>query len=104
MRFLRVSVHRRLFYSFIFFNDEWCKEIEIFMPKKYKIIAKIKNNPDGSAHCLKYRVTDLKKFAAFLDKKWAGWKWFNVYSNTGINKGKQLANFTKNRRPETRFV
>ena len=65
------------------------------MPKKYKVIVKIKNNPDGTAYCLKYRVTDLIKFTWFLDEKWAEWKWFNVYSNTGINIGEQLANFTK---------
>ncbi len=74
------------------------------MPKRYKIIAKIENNPDGTARCVKYRVTDLKKFTQFLDKKWAGWKWFNVYSNSGVNKGKQLANSTNNRRPKSSFV
>ncbi len=74
------------------------------MVKKYKVIVKIKNNLDGTAHCVKYRVTNLIKFTQFLDKKWSGWKWFNVYSNTGINKGKQLANFTKNIRPESRFI
>ena len=76
----------------------------MFMSKKYKVIAKIRNNPDGSAYCVKYRVNDLKKFAAFLDSKWPEWKWFNVYSNSGINKGGQLTNFTKNNRPLTRFV
>jgi len=74
------------------------------MPKKYKVIVKVKNNPDGTAHCVKYRVTDLIRFTRFLDIKWNGWKWFNVYSNTGVNKGDQLANFTKNNRPESRFV
>ena len=103
MRCSIVSVYRRLFYSYINF-DEWCKEIKIFMPNKYKVIVKVKNNVDGTAHCLKYRVTDLMKFTLFLDKKWEGWKWFNVYSNLGINKGKQLASFTKNKRPVSRFV
>lgn len=74
------------------------------MPNKYVVIVKIKNNPDGTAHCVRYRVNDLIKFTRFLDKKWAGWKWFNVYSNTGISKGVQLANFTKNNRPRLRFV
>ncbi len=80
------------------------KEIDIFMPNKYKVIVKIKNNANGSAHCVKYRVSDLMKFTEFLDKKWAAWKWFNVYANTGVNKGVQLANFTNNKRPVTRFV
>ena len=74
------------------------------MPKKYKVIVKIKNNPDGTAYCIKYRVADLIKFTQFLDKKWSDWKWFNVYSNKGINKRGQLASFTKNRRPKSRFV
>ena len=74
------------------------------MPNKYVVIVKIKNNSDGTAHCVRYRVTDLIKFTQFLDKKWAAWKWFNVYSNTAINKGVQLANFTKNNRPGSRFV
>ena len=74
------------------------------MSKKYKAIVKIKNNPDGTAHCVKYRVSDLKKFTQFLDEKWQDWKWFNVYLNNGINKGKQLAYFTKNKRPKSRFV
>ena len=103
MRCQRVSVNRRLFYSYIIF-DGWYKEIEIFMPKKYKAIVKVKNNLDGTAHCVKYRVTDLIKFTQFLDKKWSGWKWFNVYSNIGVNKGGQLASFTKSKRPESKFV
>jgi len=74
------------------------------MSKRYKVIVKIGNNSDGSAHCLKYRVSDLKKFTAFLDEKWSQWKWFNVYSNSGIDKGHQLANFTRFRRPDKRFV
>ena len=32
------------------------------MPKKYKVIAKVKNNPDGTAQCVKYGVSDLIKF------------------------------------------
>lgn len=101
MRHLRMSVNRRLFYSYMIF-DEWCKEI--CMPKKYKVIVKIKNNPDRAAYCVKYRVSDLIKFTQFLDQKWTGWKWFNVYSNIGINTGEQLASFTKNKRPVSRFV
>ena len=74
------------------------------MANKYKVIVKVKNNPDRTAHCVKYRVTDLIRFAQFLDKEWSGWKWFNVYSNTGMDKGKQLANFTKNKRPGSKSV
>jgi hypothetical protein len=74
------------------------------MSKKYKVIVKINNNPNGTAYCVKYRVDDLLKFTQFLDKNWIEWKWFNVYSNLGINKGKQLANFTSNNRPVEKFV
>lgn len=74
------------------------------MSKKYTAIVKITNNPDGSAHCVKYRFDNLLKFTKFLDVKWVGWKWFNVYSNKGINKGKQLENFTKFKRPKSKFV
>ena len=74
------------------------------MPKRYTAIAKINNNPDGSAYCVKYRFNNLLDFEKFLDHKWAEWKWFNVYSNNGISRGKQLANFTKTRRPKTKFV
>jgi hypothetical protein len=70
------------------------------MAKKYKVIIKINNNPDGSAYCIKYRVNDLLKLTKFLDKSWTQWKWFNVYSNLGTNKGEQIANFTKNNRPK----
>lgn len=74
------------------------------MPKKYRVIVKIRNNPDGSAYCLKYRVNSLKKFCDFLDRVWSDWKWFNVYSNVGIEKGIQLASFTKNKRPTSDFL
>lgn len=74
------------------------------MPVRYTVIVKVGNKPDGSAHCLKYRVTDLLKLTRFLDNKWPGWKWFNVYAKTGINKGEQLASFTKHNRPTARFV
>jgi hypothetical protein len=74
------------------------------MPNRYTVIVKIGNKPDGSAHCLKYRVTDLLKLTQFLDRKWPGWKWFNVYAKTGINKREQLASFTKNSRPISRSV
>jgi hypothetical protein len=74
------------------------------MAKKYKIIVKIRNNPDGTAYCVKYRVNDLIKFTRFLDEEWMDWKWFNVYLNTGVNKGGQIVSYTKNKRPESRFV
>jgi len=74
------------------------------MSKKYKAIVKIRNNPDGSAYCVKYRFDDLLNFTKFLDKNWKDWKWYNVYSNQETNKGEQLANFTKYNRPKSKSV
>jgi hypothetical protein len=72
---------------------------KINMAKRYIAIVKIRNNPNGGAHCVKYRFNDLVNFTNFLDKAWPDWKWYNVYSNLEKNKGTQLANFTKNKRP-----
>ncbi len=73
-------------------------------PKRYKAIAKIDNNTDGTAYCIKYRFDDLLKFTEFLDKEWSQWKWYNVFSNKGEDKGIQIANFTNKRRPQRRIV
>ena len=67
--------------------------------KKYIAIVKIKNNSDGTAHCVKYRFDNILKFTEFLDRKWPEWKWYNVYSNTGSTKGSQIRSYTKNNRP-----
>ena len=67
--------------------------------KKYIAIVKIRNNQDGSAYCVKYRFNNLLNFTCFLDKNWPGWKWYNVFANTGSDKGIQIASFTKNKRP-----
>lgn len=69
------------------------------VPKKYVAIVKIGNKPDGTSYCVKYRFNDLLKFTGFLDNKWSSWKWFNVYSNKGNDKGTQIGNFTKYNRP-----
>jgi len=69
------------------------------MAKRYIAIVKIKNNPSGEACCVKYRFNDLVNFTIFLDKVWPDWKWYNVYSNSENNKGAQLGNYTKNKRP-----
>jgi hypothetical protein len=74
------------------------------MPKRYRVIVKVGNLPDGRAQCLKYRVDNLRKFTAFLDSKWPAWRWFNVYANRGEAKGTQLESFTKNKRPVSDFL
>ncbi len=62
-------------------------------------IVKINNKPDGSAYCVKYRFNDLLKFTDFLDRRWKDWKWYNVFSNKGMNKRHQIGNFTNRNRP-----
>ncbi len=74
------------------------------IPKDYIAIVKIANNKDGTARCVKYRFNCLLKFTNFLDKKWSEWKWYNVFSNKGTNKGMQLANFTNRNRPTRRTL
>ena len=69
------------------------------MSRKYAAIIKLGNNPDGSAKCLKYRFDNLTKFIKFLDQKWPHWLWFNLYSNKGTDKGTQIGNYTKYKRP-----
>ena len=69
------------------------------VPKDYIAIVKIANNLDGSAKCVKYRFNNLLKFTSFLDKSYPEWKWYNVYSNKGTNKGTQLTNYTNKLRP-----
>ena len=73
-------------------------------PKRYTAIVKISNRQDGTAYCVKYRFDDLIKFSQFLDKRWTGWKWFNVYSNRGENKGEQLGSFTCKNKPVTKYL
>ena len=72
--------------------------------KKYIAIVKVGNNIDGSAQCVKYRFDNLLKFTQFLDGNWSEWRWYNVYSNRGTNKEKQLGSFTNKSRPMQRFL
>lgn len=80
------------------------KRVKRNRPKRYIAIIKIRNNPDGTAYCVKYRFNDLMKFTEFLDRNWAEWKWFNVFSNRGNNKGMQVASFTNKKRPVTNII
>jgi len=67
--------------------------------KKYRVVVKV-----GNEHFAKYRVNDLVKFASFLDHTWPTWRWFNVYEHREGENGPQIANFTANNRPTSRFV
>lgn len=67
--------------------------------KKYVAIIKIGNNSDGSARCVKYRFDKILMFMPFLEKKYPGWRWMNIYVNRGDEKRKYLRSFTKNNKP-----
>lgn len=67
--------------------------------KKYKVIAKVNNEK-----FVKYNVNNLLLFTEFLDVNFSGWRWFNVFEYTKDGDGSQLANFTTNKRPTTRYL
>jgi len=67
--------------------------------KKYKVIVKI-----GNDDFKKWNVNNLVKFTSFLDRQFSDWRWYNVYQYTKDGTGKQLANFTKNKRPRFAYV
>lgn len=67
--------------------------------KKYKVIAKV-----GGSQFVRYNVNDLLAFTRFLDERFLGWRWFNVYRYTKAGDGEQLASFTTRERPTSRFV
>lgn len=62
--------------------------------KKYKVIAKVSNDK-----FVKYHVNNLLSFTLFLDDKFKDWRYFNVFN---VN-GEQIANYTKNNRPQTKW-
>lgn len=64
--------------------------------KRYICIVKISND-----HFVKYRLNDLLSFTAFLDTKWQGWRWFNVYDKKSKE---QIANYTNKRRPTSSII
>ena len=67
--------------------------------KKYKVIAKV-----NGGQFVRYNVNNLRLFAAFLDRRFGGFYYFNVYRYTKDGSGEQIANFTKHRRPTSAFV
>lgn len=74
-------------------------EIEKMEVKKYMVVAKV---PDG--RFVRYRVNNLVRFAEFLDRRFGGFRYFNVYRYTRAGDGEQLANFTCNKRPTTPYL
>jgi hypothetical protein len=63
--------------------------------KKYICIAKVSNDK-----FVRYHVNNLVRFTHYLDNQHQTWRFFNVYSYEGINKGTQIASFTKHNRPK----
>lgn len=63
---------------------------------RYRVIVKV-----GSDTFIKYRgVNNLLRLVAYLDRTFPDWRWFNVYDSSRV----QIANYTKNKRPTSRFV
>ena len=57
------------------------------MENKTKKIAVVKVASDKF---VKYRFRDLDKFVLFLNHRWSGWRWFNLYdSKTRLQIGSQ---------------
>ncbi len=66
------------------------------MEKKFRCIVKVDKD-----HFVKYHVNDLLKFTDFLDGNFPSWRFFNVYSK---KTSQQLANFTKNKKPQSKWI
>ena len=71
---------------------------------RYAVIVKCDEGRGNEASFKKWRTSDLVNLTQFLDTYHRNWLWFNVYSNRGINKGIQLENFTRYRRPTQRVI
>lgn len=64
--------------------------------KKYICIVKV-----GQDKFLKYRLSDLTSFTAYLDKEHKEWRYFNVYDKQLKT---QIGSFTKNNRPQHKHI
>lgn len=62
--------------------------------KKRSVIVKV-----GNTQFVKYEyVNNLPRFALFLNAKFPGWRYANVFDR---ETGKQISSFTKNKLPTT---
>lgn len=68
---------------------------------KYTCYCKIGNKIDGSADVRVRKTDNLLSLVNHLDKDFPDWRWFNVWDKS---KNKQVANFTKSNRPQTKQV
>ncbi|UZR93163.1 hypothetical protein [Chondrinema litorale] len=64
--------------------------------RKYTCITKV-----SKEKFVKYNTSNLLDFTNFLDQKYAGWRWFNVFSKKSKE---QLASFTNKRRPVQKYI
>lgn len=71
---------------------------------RYAVIVKCDKGAGKTASFKKWRTSDLVKLVQFLDTYHRSWLWFNVFSNRGINKGTQIANYTRYSRPTCRTI
>ncbi len=69
------------------------------MTKKYKVIAKVTEDK-----FVRYNCNNLLSFTSFLDEKFKGWRWFNVYLYQRDGRGGQVGNFTNKDRPKGAFI
>ena len=64
----------------------------------YKVICIVKID---DKKFVKYTVSNLLKFTAFIDRCYVNWRWFNVYDKAT---SKQICSFTNRNRPTTSKV
>ncbi|MGF7230004.1 hypothetical protein [Arachidicoccus sp.] len=66
------------------------------MSKKYICIVKV-----NETKFVRYHVNNLISFVSFLDKRFAGWRWMNVFD---YRTKQQLGSFSKNNRPIHKYI
>lgn len=67
--------------------------------KTYRVITKTGEIRNNSDHFAKHHVNNLVSYAAYLDKSFPNWKYFNVFDK---ETEQQIASFTKNKRPTSK--
>ncbi len=66
---------------------------------KYVTISKV-----DAEKFVKYRTSDLLQFFQFITTTYKDYRFTNVFSNSGINKGQQLGSFTKTTPPTAKDI
>jgi ABC-type uncharacterized transport system permease subunit len=64
--------------------------------KRFRIIVKI-----SAQKFVRYKSNNLLAFTTFLDKKYPGWCWFNVYH---YDTRTQISSFTNKDRPRYPYI